>query len=153
MFYNNKSSEERKLFYKLFDKSIGVASEPEQEIILEKLLNICKPHILGEFPDRLILKRYAEYEDKPAIYGDNYIIDRLYRCAETKNFDRSSYRESFHITILAIINNIPVRSTFYIVWKDIAYLDASNSNNILELLCISPFWINTKIYKYTSISK
>ena len=30
MFYTNKSSEERKLFYKLFDKSIGVASVPDR---------------------------------------------------------------------------------------------------------------------------
>ena len=152
MIYNNKISEDRELFIKLFENYIGVSREPEQNIILEKLLNICKSHIFEEFPSRLKFKGYGGVEDKPAIYGDNYIINRLYRCARVDNIDDngSSYFESFHISILAIINNIPVRSTFYIVWKDIAYSLVA-ADNICDLLCISPLHINATIYKYSSI--
>ena len=152
MIYNNRSSEERKLFRKLFENCIGVLTAPQQNIIWEKLSNICEPHIFQEFPERLVLNRYGGVEDKPSIYGDNYIITRLYRCARTDNLEDngSSYFESFHITILAIINNIPVRSTFYIVWKDIAYSLVA-SDNMKNLLCISPHHINATIYKYPSI--
>ena len=88
MIYNNTLSQDRKLFLKLFENyfSAGILRGTEQEIVLDKLLNICKPHIFEEFPSRLKFKGYGGVEDKPAIYGDNYIIDRLYRCAETKNF-------------------------------------------------------------------
>ena len=80
MTYYNTSIIERNLFRKLFESNhTRVSNTREQTIILEKLLNICKPHILEEFPDRLILNRYAETEDKPSIYGENYIITRLYR--------------------------------------------------------------------------
>ena len=152
MIYNNKISEERELFRNLFENSIGILRGTEQEIVLEKLLNICKPHIFEEFPYRLEFKKYGGVEDKPAIYGDNYIIYRLYRCARVDNIDdnESSYFESFHISILAIINNIPVRSTFYIIWKDIAYSIVA-SDNIFDLLCISPNHINANIYKYPTI--
>ena len=153
MTYNNTSITERNLFRKLFESNnIRISNAQEQSIILEKLLNICKPHILEEFPDRLKFKGYGGVEDKPAIYGDNYIIYRLYRCARVDNIDdnESSYFESFHITILAIINNIPVRSTFYIIWKDIAYSIVA-SDNIFDLLCISPNHINANIYKYPTI--
>ena len=152
MIYNNKISEDRELFIKLFENYIGVSREPEQNIILEKLLNICKSHIFEEFPSRLKFKGYGGVEDKPAIYGDNYIINRLYRCARVDNIDDngSSYFESFHISILAIIDNIPVRSTFYIIWKDIAYSLVA-SDNLDDLLCVSPLHINAKIYKYPSI--
>tara|TARA_Y100000741_G_scaffold200459_1_gene152493 strand:- start:51 stop:512 length:462 start_codon:yes stop_codon:yes gene_type:complete len=153
MIYNNKLSEDRSLFRNLFKQSIRIASQSEQPIILEKLLNICKPHILEEFPDRLKFKGYGGVEDKPAIYGDNYIINRLYRCARVDYIDDngSSYFESFHITISAIIDNIPVKSTFYIVWKDIAYTLDADLGDIIELLCISQNHINAKIYKYLSI--
>ena len=152
MIYNNKISEERKLFQKLFQNSIGILRGTEQEIVLDKLLNICKPHIFEEFPYRLKFKGYGGVEDKPAIYGDNYIINRLYRCARKDNLEDngSSYFESFHITILAIIDNIPVQSTFYIIWKDIAYSLVA-SDNLDDLLCVSPLHINAKIYKYQSI--
>jgi hypothetical protein len=152
MIYNNKISEERKLFQKLFENSIGILREPEQEIVLDKLLNICKPHIFEEFPSRLKFKGYGGVEDKPAIYGNNYIIYTLYRCARVDNLEDngSSYFESFHISILAIIDNIPVQSTFYIIWKDIAYSLAA-SDNLDDLLCVSPLHINAKIYKYPTI--
>ena len=152
MIYNNIHSEDRELFLKLFENYIGVLREPEQEIVLDKLLNICKPHIFKEFPSRLKFKGYGGVEDKPVIYGDNYIITRLYRCARVDNIDDNgaSYFESFHITILAIINNIPVRTTFYIIWKDIAYSLVA-SDNLDDLLCVSPLHINAKIYKYLSI--
>lgn len=153
MIYNNTSSENLTLFKNLFKQPIGVACEPEQQIILEKLLNICKSHIFEEFPYRLEFEGYYknEYKNeyKPVIYGDNYIINNFYRIARKDN-DRNSYKESFHISIKAIINNIPVSSKFWVVWKDIGYsLDASK--DILELLCIAPYWIHTKIYKYPSI--
>ncbi len=80
MIYNNTLSEDRELFLKLFENYIGILREPEQEIVLDKLLNICKPHIFEEFPYRLKFKGYGGVEDKPAIYGNNYIINRLYRC-------------------------------------------------------------------------
>ena len=152
MIYNNIHSEDRELFLKLFKNSIGILGGSEQEIILNKLLNICKPHIFKEFPYRLKFKGYGGVEDKPAIYGDSYIITQLYRCARVDNLDDngSSYFESFHITILAIINNIPVRSTFYIIWKDIAYSLVA-SDNLDDLLCVSPLHINARIYKYPSI--
>ena len=149
MIYNNKRNV---IISKIIWKFIHVLREPEQEIFLEKLLNICKPHIFEEFPYRLKFKRYGGVEDKPAIYGDNYIINRLYRCARVDNIDDngSSYFESFHITILAIIDNMPVRSTFYIIWKDIAYTLVA-SDNLDDFLCVSPLHINAKIYKYQSI--
>tara|TARA_B100001142_G_scaffold270388_1_gene276442 strand:+ start:60 stop:518 length:459 start_codon:yes stop_codon:yes gene_type:complete len=152
MIYNNTLSEERKLFRKFFENSDGFLREPEQEIVLDKLLNICKPHIFEEFPSRLKFKGYGGVEDKPAIYGNNYIITRLYRCARTDNLEDngSSYFESFHITILAIIDNIPVQSTFYIIWKDIAYSLVA-SDNLEDLLCVSPLHINARIYKYPYI--
>jgi len=152
MIYNNTLSEDRELFLKLFENYIGVLREPEQEIVLDKLLNICKPHIFKEFPSRLKFKGYGGVENKTAIYGDNYIINRLYRCARVDNLDDNgaSYFESFHITILSIINNIPVRTTFYIIWKDIAYSLVA-SDNLDDLLCVSPLHINAKIYKYLSI--
>ena len=152
MIYNNTLSEDCVLFRKLFENSIGFVREPEQKIVLKKLLNICKPHIFIKFPSRLKFNGYGGVEDKPAIYGDNYIITRLYRCSRTDNLEDngSSYFESFHITILAIINNIPVRSTFYIIWKNIAYSLVA-SDNLDDFLCISPHHINAKIYKYPSI--
>jgi len=150
--YNNRSIEDRKLFRKLFENSIGVLRQSEQEIILEKLLHICEPHIFEEFPYRLKFKGYGGVEEKPSIYGNNYIINRLYRCSRVDNIDDngSSYFESFHITILAIIDNIPVRSTFYIIWKNIAYSLVA-SDNMNDLLCISPNHINANIFKYQSI--
>lgn len=154
MIYNNTLSQDRKLFRKLFENyfSAGILRGTEQEIVLDKLLNICKPHIFEEFPSRLKFKGYGGVEDKPAIYGDNYIINRLYRCARVDNLEDngSSYFESFHITILAIIDNIPVQSTFYIIWKDIAYSLVA-SDNLDDLLCVSPLHINARIYKYPSI--
>ena len=152
MTYYNTSIIERNLFRKLFESNhTRVSNTREQSIILEKLLNICKPHILEEFPDRLNLKRYGATEDKPSIYGENYIITRLYRCAYTNNLeDKTSYYESFHITILAIIDNIPVQTYFYIIWKDIAYSLAA-TDNIIELLDISPRHRNNTIWKYPSV--
>ena len=152
MTYNNTSITERNLFRKLFESNnIRISNAPEQSIILEKLLNICKPHILEEFPDRLDLNRYGATEEKPSIYGNNYIIARLYRCARTDNLkDKTSYFESFHITILAIIDNIPVQTTFYIIWKNIAYSLAA-TDNIMELLDISPRHRNNTIFKYPSV--
>ena len=151
MIYNNTSITERTFFKKLFEKHCGIANTQEQNIILEKLLNICKPHILEEFPDRLDLNRYAATEEKPSIYGNNYIIARLYRCARTDNLeDKTSYYESFHITILAIIDNIPIRTTFYIIWKDIAYSLAA-SDNTIELLDISPRHRTYTIFKYPAV--
>ena len=78
MIYNNKISEDRKLFRKLFENSIGVLRQPEQEIILEKLLHICEPHIFEEFPSRLKFKGYCGVEDKPSIYGDNDILKIIF---------------------------------------------------------------------------
>lgn len=143
------SNEDSTLLQNLFKQPIGFVCGPERTIILEKLLNICKSHILEEFPYRLEFEGLWKNEYKPVIYGHNYIINNFYRRART---DNNSYKESFHISIKAIINNIPVSSEFWVVWKDIAYsLDASNY--LFELLYIAPYWINTKIYKYSSIYK
>ena len=146
--YFNKDG---RLLKNIFNQPIGVVSEVERRLILEKILNICIPHILEEFQSRLEFEGYYKYEYKAEIYGDNYIIYNFYRLARTDNGKTSykDYKESFHISIKAIINNIAVSSEFWVVWKDIAYsLDAYASNNILELLCIAPYWINTQIYKY-----
>ena len=141
------SNEDSTLLQNLFEQPIGFVYGPERTIILEKLLNICKSHILEEFPYRLEFEGLWKHEYKPFIYGHNYIINNFYRRVRT---DNDSYKESFHISIKAIINNIPVSSEFWVVWNDIAYsLDASN--DILELLCVAPHWINTRIYKYPSI--
>lgn len=153
MIYYNTSIIERNLFRKLFETNhTRVSNTQERSIILEKLLNICKPHIFKEFPDRLILNRY-EYktEKKPSIYGENYIITKLCRYASANNLeDKTSYYESFHIRILAIIDNIPVQTKFYITWKDIAY-SLQATDNIIELLDISPRHRNNTIWKYPSV--
>ena len=56
--YFNKDG---RLLKNIFNQPIGVVSEVERRLILEKILNICIPHILEEFQSRLEFEGYYKF--------------------------------------------------------------------------------------------